>query len=43
MRSELTMQEELTQEMLWQQAVNGDPAARASIAELADHYSRMTY
>lgn len=42
MRNGLTMLEELTEEELWQRAVNGDPAARASIAELADRYSRMT-
>jgi RNA polymerase sigma factor (sigma-70 family) len=36
------MSEHLTEEELWQLAVDGDPAARSRIAELADRYSRLT-
>jgi len=36
------MAADLTEEEVWRQAVDGDPAARARIAELADRYSRLT-
>lgn len=36
------MQEELTEEALWQRAVGGQPEARSRILELADRYSRAT-